>query len=216
MIDPLGGPAYWWPFVLGFVIAYLIGSVPFGLILVRYGGAGDLRVTHLKPDTARLRPFGFPLWASEDGRLPRTFIYEKARRLDSWKTLPGRFTRFGEVTELVADADDLLVVMAPGDELAATFAARHLPPLPQGWTRSWFIHGLGWVKDTDLHTPAAGRVAPLPFAAMGAFPPAESAYWADPARAEAAARYNTRQILPRDPLRRWPTGSAVAPAGASD
>ena len=26
MIDPLGGPTYWWPFVAGFAIAYLIGS----------------------------------------------------------------------------------------------------------------------------------------------------------------------------------------------
>jgi acyl phosphate:glycerol-3-phosphate acyltransferase len=41
MIDPLGGPAYWVPFVIGFVIAYLIGSVPFGLLLTRLGGAGD-------------------------------------------------------------------------------------------------------------------------------------------------------------------------------
>ncbi len=43
MIEPLGGPVYWLPFILGFVIAYLIGSVPFGLILARAGGAGDIR-----------------------------------------------------------------------------------------------------------------------------------------------------------------------------
>jgi glycerol-3-phosphate acyltransferase PlsY len=43
MIEPLGGPVYWLPFIAGFVIAYLIGSIPFGLILTRAGGAGDLR-----------------------------------------------------------------------------------------------------------------------------------------------------------------------------
>lgn len=43
MIDPLGGPGYWWPFAFGFVISYLIGSIPFGLILTKLSGAGDLR-----------------------------------------------------------------------------------------------------------------------------------------------------------------------------
>jgi glycerol-3-phosphate acyltransferase PlsY len=43
MIDPLGGPAYWLPFAACFLIAYLIGSIPFGVVLTRLGGAGDLR-----------------------------------------------------------------------------------------------------------------------------------------------------------------------------
>jgi glycerol-3-phosphate acyltransferase PlsY len=43
MIDPLGGPAYWLPFLIGFAIAYLVGSIPFGLLLAKAGGAGDVR-----------------------------------------------------------------------------------------------------------------------------------------------------------------------------
>ena len=43
MIDPLGGPLYWLPFVVGFVLAYLVGSIPFGLLLTRLARAGDLR-----------------------------------------------------------------------------------------------------------------------------------------------------------------------------
>lgn len=43
MVDPLGGPAYWWPLILAFFVGYLAGSIPFGLLLARLGGAGDVR-----------------------------------------------------------------------------------------------------------------------------------------------------------------------------
>ena len=43
MIDPLGGWANAWPLAVGFLFAYLIGAVPFGLILTRLTGAGDIR-----------------------------------------------------------------------------------------------------------------------------------------------------------------------------
>lgn len=43
MVDPLGGPSYWWPLVLAFLVGYGLGSIPFGLILTRFAGAGDLR-----------------------------------------------------------------------------------------------------------------------------------------------------------------------------
>ena len=43
MPDPLGGLQYTWPYIAAFVIAYLIGSIPFGLILARIAGHGDIR-----------------------------------------------------------------------------------------------------------------------------------------------------------------------------
>ncbi len=43
MVDPLGGPAYWWPLVAAFLVGYLIGSVPFGVLFTRMAGVGDVR-----------------------------------------------------------------------------------------------------------------------------------------------------------------------------
>ena len=43
MIDPMGGWTHLWPFPAGFLIAYLIGSIPFGLLLTRAAGLGDVR-----------------------------------------------------------------------------------------------------------------------------------------------------------------------------
>lgn len=43
LVDPLGGPAFWWPLAAGFLIGYLFGSIPSGVILTRLAKAGDLR-----------------------------------------------------------------------------------------------------------------------------------------------------------------------------
>ena len=43
MIQAAGGPGFLWPYVLGFLLAYLLGSIPFGLLLTRFAGAGDIR-----------------------------------------------------------------------------------------------------------------------------------------------------------------------------
>ena len=43
MPDPLGGFAYTWPFYAAAVLGYLIGSIPFGVLLTRLAGLGDIR-----------------------------------------------------------------------------------------------------------------------------------------------------------------------------
>jgi glycerol-3-phosphate acyltransferase PlsY len=43
MPDLLGDAFYQWPFYAGLVLAYLLGSVPFGLVLTRLAGLGDIR-----------------------------------------------------------------------------------------------------------------------------------------------------------------------------
>jgi len=39
----LGGIAYIWPYYVGGLLAYLLGSIPFGLLLTRLAGLGDIR-----------------------------------------------------------------------------------------------------------------------------------------------------------------------------
>ena len=43
MPDPLGDLSFTWPFYLAALLGYLLGSVPFGLVLTRLAGFGDIR-----------------------------------------------------------------------------------------------------------------------------------------------------------------------------
>lgn len=43
MPDPLGDFSFTWPLYAAFLAAYLLGSVPFGVLLTRLAGVGDLR-----------------------------------------------------------------------------------------------------------------------------------------------------------------------------
>ena len=43
MPDPLGGWEYTWPLLAAVLGGYLLGSIPFGLVLTRLAGMGDIR-----------------------------------------------------------------------------------------------------------------------------------------------------------------------------
>lgn len=43
MPDPLGDFSYTWPLYAAAFVGYLLGSIPFGVILTRFAGLGDLR-----------------------------------------------------------------------------------------------------------------------------------------------------------------------------
>ena len=43
MPDPLGAFEFTWPFYAAALVGYLVGSIPFGLVLSKLGGAGDIR-----------------------------------------------------------------------------------------------------------------------------------------------------------------------------
>jgi tetratricopeptide (TPR) repeat protein len=103
-------------------------------------------------------------------RQPDSFDYYKLLTDAPWNPLAGRYTRYGPVEDLLAKADDRLVVLATGDEMSLRFDARQLPPLRAGFARTFFLYLHGWAKDGDPNTATSRTVAPMPFGEMPQYP----------------------------------------------
>ena len=106
----------------------------------------------------------------------------------------GNFTRYGDVTGLVRDADDEFVIGRQGDRIALKFKAADLKPVPEGMERDYFVFVSCWFKVSGL--PYLDfTVDPLPFHAMSCFPydPATESYPHD-AHLSYLLEYNTRAI----------------------
>jgi hypothetical protein len=114
------------------------------------------------------------------------------------------------VRELLAATDDMFVVSPPGDEVAVSFDARGLRPLPAGWTRSYLLFADGFSKEMDIHSASPDVLGPLPYHGMPAYPYAPpAAYPMTPARAAYLERYNTRVV--RAPMARLDAAIAREP-----
>jgi hypothetical protein len=109
--------------------------------------------------------------------------------------MPGRYTREGDVRELLREADDLFVVSRPGDEVSLSFDARALSPLPEGWTRTFLLHSVGYSKEMDRNSASPDQAWPLPFRSMTRYPyAAPEAYPDTPRHREYLSRWNTRIV----------------------
>ena len=149
--------------------------------------------TRLPATAADLRWRGFSAVNDRDGRLD----YDHVSPLSPWKLLTGRYTREGDVRELVTASDDRFVIGRSGDELALSFDASRLPPLPEGWTRTFLLFADGFSKEMDLNSASPDRVEPLPFHGMPQYPyaPSDVPAWSQsPAYLDYVARYNTRVV----------------------
>ncbi|MGE5127888.1 MAG: FG-GAP-like repeat-containing protein [Betaproteobacteria bacterium] len=160
--------------------------------------AGDVALPPrpLDPVRAELRERGFSQQTSPDGREPWSYDYARVSLLSPWKTLPGRYTRLGDVRPLLAEADDTFVVSKPGDELALSFDATALPAPRPGFARSFLVYGDGFSKEMDINSASPDVVQPLPYHGMRAYPFAEKDVPARVRRrAEQAALWNTRLVV---------------------
>jgi tetratricopeptide (TPR) repeat protein len=158
-------------------------------------GNFPLRLTRLDPSVAELRWRGFSLEHSPDGRQPLGYDYNKVSFTSPWKVMTGRYTREGDVRELLLTSDDMFVISRPGDELSLSFAADKLPTLPKGWTRTFLLYADGFSKEMDINSASPDQVGPLPFHGMSKYPYAwPEHYPLTKERERYLEKYNTRVV----------------------
>jgi tetratricopeptide (TPR) repeat protein len=161
---------------------------------------------------ARLSERGFSAEVKPDGREPFSYDYARASWSTPWKVAPGRYTRTGDVLDLVSRVDDLFVVSKPGDDVAVTFDARGLSPLPRGATRTYLLFADGFSKEMDINSASPDVVLPYPYHGMKQYPyPATEAPVEVRERQEAKAEaWDTRLVGRPLPALELAEGSVVA------
>ena len=163
-------------------------------------GAFPFQTTRLDPVIANLRWRGFSREITADGRGPFTYDYNQVSFSSPWKVMRGRYTREGDVRELLRKSDDIFVISRPGDEISLSFAAAGLPPLPLGWTRTFLLYADGFSKEMDINSASPDDIYPLPFHGMTKYPYADPVvYPLTETRRAYLERYNTRIVMSQVP-----------------
>ena len=165
------------------------------ILVDRSGGGLRTTITRLDPVEATLRWRGFSLEVNPNPLQPSRFDYDRVTRLSPWKTMVGRYTREGDVRELLTRVDDMFVISQPGDEVALVFDAASLPPLAPGRRRTFMLAADGFSKEMDIASASPHTVEPLPFHAMRSYPYGQDErYPATAAHADYQSRYNSRIV----------------------
>lgn len=158
-------------------------------------GNSTAQVARLDPYQADLRWRGFSAEVTPDSREPFGYDYERVAFTSPWKVMTGRYTREGDVRELLLTSDDMFAICRPGDEISLSFDARALPPLPKGWTRTFLLYSDGFSKEMDINSASPDQIAPLPFHGMTRYP----YHWPEhypltETRKRYIEKYNTRVV----------------------
>jgi hypothetical protein len=146
---------------------------------------------------AHLRFRGFSrLDVHPERKQPEMYDYGRVYPTSMWNPAPGRYTRYGDTTELLRTVDDRFVIMGSGDEVILRFSAVGLPAVPRGWKRDFLLFVDGWAKETEANTAFGNSVEPLPFHGMTGYPydPVEY-YPRSPMHQRYLREYNTRPAL---------------------
>jgi hypothetical protein len=115
----------------------------------------------------------------------------------------GNFTRYGDVTQIVSEGDDMYVIGRQGDQVSLRFSTTGLAPVEDGMERDYFMFVACWFKDPPGNWGYGFNfmVDPLPFRNMTGFPyPDTESYPFDEAHLQYLREYNTRVIMPSESL----------------
>jgi Tfp pilus assembly protein PilF len=154
-----------------------------------------VRTKRMDPVGADLRWRGFSKEITPDGREPFGYDYQTVSYTSPWKVMTGRYTREGDVRELLTKTDDMFVIARPGDEIRLTFDARSLPSLRAGWQRTFLLYSDGFSKEMDINSASPDQVSPLPFHGMTKYPYGKTeTYPLTPERRAYIEKYNTRLV----------------------
>jgi hypothetical protein len=155
-----------------------------------------LDMRRLPVATADLHYRGYSASSLSDSFGPDAYDYQKVSTAPKWAPMGGRFTRYGDVTELLLEDDDRQVIFGSGDELTVAFQVPENDP-PAGWKRDFLLHNVGWDKDNDLNVITSQAVEPLPFQGMSGYPyRADEEFPETPRHREYLRKYQTRTQAP--------------------
>ena len=125
----------------------------------------QLHTQRLPLASAELQRRGFSVMGVPNASSPETPDYNRLEGTGhKWREIEGYYTRYGDVRELLQNADDRYVIMGSGDEVRLRFAAPPAPPA--GWVRDFVMIGDGWIKDGDYNSAFSRTVLPLPYHGM--------------------------------------------------
>ena len=155
--------------------------------------AAEVTETPLDLVSADLHYRGFSKELPRRINAPQLYDYSQISTSPKWAPMGGKFTRFGDVLELLSETDDCMAVIGAGDEITLRFRAPERP-LPAGWKRDFLLYSVGWDKDCDMNTIYGSTTDPLPYNAMPSYPyPPDQPFPQDEKHEAFLRKYQTRE-----------------------
>jgi Flp pilus assembly protein TadD len=212
VVDDMGFPAG----LARTMVADLTGKIPTGTRRIRIVsnlkiywdrvridqtlGTRSVRVNEVPLATAELAFLGFPKEIRLQPASDTVYSYSHLSATGPYARAAGNYTRYGDVKELLNNADDKFSVFSSGEGVKLEFDPTKLPGLPAGWVRDYFFYANGFEKDLDFYAAYAFTVDPLPRHGLIAYPyEVHDEYPLDADHLRYLLEYNTRSRSDRMP-----------------